>query len=110
MWLGEVTRLYREKVGEILSQTRTVIAGRSFDAFGRELEDRVYVFIIGISSKLTWFEDALPVLASRLRDHFWLVGYEMLPRAPIKGRRLARRNYSQLGQRLPARGPVLQAS
>jgi hypothetical protein len=66
------------------------------------------------------FEGALPFLVRRLRDHFWLDGYEMLARAPIKSRRLDRLNYSQLGSAsmrngstltgLPARCPVLQAS
>jgi len=44
------------------------------------------------------FEGALPFLVRRLRDHFWLDGYEMLARpcasAPIKSRRLDRLNYS----------------
>jgi hypothetical protein len=40
-----------------------------------------------------------PFLVSRLRESFWLDGYEMLARAPIKSscRRLDRLNYSQLG-------------
>jgi hypothetical protein len=43
------------------------------------------------------FEGALPFLVRRLRDHFWLDGYEMLARASIESRRLDRLNYSQLG-------------
>jgi hypothetical protein len=66
------------------------------------------------------FECTLPFLVRRVRDCFWLDGYEMFARAPIRSRRLDRLNCSQLFSALmrngsaiaclPARSRVFQAS